>query len=55
MVGFTAEWQSGEIEIDPTEIVDARWFRRDELPMIPPSISIARKLIDAWLTGEVSP
>jgi NAD+ diphosphatase len=55
MVGFTAEWQSGEIEIDPTEIVDARWFRRDELPMIPPSISIARKLIDAWLTAEVSP
>ena len=54
MVGFTAEWQSGEIDIDPAEIVDARWFRRDELPTIPPPISIARKLIDAWLAGEIS-
>lgn len=49
MVGFTAEWQSGEIDIDPAEIVDARWFERDELPAIPPPISIARKLIDAWI------
>jgi NAD+ diphosphatase len=50
MVGFMAEWSSGEIEIDPVEIVDAQWFTRDELPPIPPPISIARKLIDAWLT-----
>ncbi len=49
MVGFTAEWESGEIVCDPTEIVDAQWYQRDELPPIPPSISIARKLIDAWL------
>jgi NAD+ diphosphatase len=51
MIGFTAEWQSGEIDIDPAEIVDARWFERDELPAIPPPISIARKLIDAWVAG----
>ena len=49
MVGFTAKWKSGEIDIDPTEIVDARWFSRDEVPAIPPPISIARKLIDSWL------
>ena len=49
MLGFRAEWDSGEIEIDPTEIVDANWYRRDDLPMIPPGISIARRLIDAWL------
>jgi len=51
MVGFTAEWGGGEIDIDPTEIVDAQWFRRDELPPVPPPISIARKLIDAWVTA----
>jgi NAD+ diphosphatase len=51
MVGFTAEWESGEIVCDPTEIVDAQWYQRDELPPIPPPISIARKLIDAWLTS----
>lgn len=49
MVGFMAEWKSGEIDIDPNEILDAQWFRRDELPPIPPRISIARKLIDAWV------
>jgi NAD+ diphosphatase len=49
MVGFTAEWVSGEIVCDPTEIVDAQWFTRDALPNIPPRISIARKLIDAWI------
>ena len=49
MLGFRAEWASGEIVIDPTEIVDANWYHRDDLPMIPPGISIARRLIDAWL------
>jgi NAD+ diphosphatase len=53
MIGFTARWESGEIDIDPTEIVDANWYTRDDLPAIPPGMSIARKLIDAWLAGEV--
>ena len=48
MIGFRAEYESGEIVCDPTEIADAGWYRRDALPMIPPGISIARKLIDAW-------
>lgn len=52
MIGFTAEWASGDIVCDPTEIMDAQWFRRDDLPSIPPRISIARKLIDAWLADE---
>ena len=51
MIGFTAEWKRGDIDMDPAEIVDAQWFRRDNLPPIPPPISIARKLIDAWLSG----
>jgi NAD+ diphosphatase len=49
MIGFRADYVSGEIECDPTEIMDAGWYRRDEMPMVPPGISIARKLIDAWL------
>jgi NAD+ diphosphatase len=49
MIGFTATWASGDIVIDPTEILDAQWFTRDDPPMIPPSISIARRLIDTWL------
>lgn len=50
MIGFTAEYESGEIACDPTEIADAGWYRRDRLPMVPPGISIARRLIDAWAT-----
>jgi NAD+ diphosphatase len=49
MIGFFATWTSGEIVIDPTEIVDAGWYRRDALPAIPPPLSIARRLIDRWV------
>ena len=49
MIGFEANWASGDIEIDPKEIVDAGWFRPDDLPMIPPAMSIARTLIDRWV------
>ena len=51
MLGFQAIWESGEINIDPVEIVDANWYTRDNLPEIPPGISIARKLIDEWLNS----
>lgn len=49
MVGFRAEWASGDIVCQPSEIMDAQWYTRDALPNIPPPISIARSLIDAWL------
>ena len=49
MLGFRATWAGGEIEIDPAEIVDAGWYRADDLPTIPPPMSIARRLIDGWL------
>ena len=49
MLGFNAAWAGGDIVIDPTEIVDAQWFAADNLPAIPPGISIARRLIDDWV------
>jgi NAD+ diphosphatase len=52
MLGFEADWVSGEIEIDPKEILDAGWYSRDSIPNIPPGISIARKLIDRWLLAD---
>jgi len=52
MLGFRAVWESGDIVCDPKEIVDANWYRPDALPSIPPGISIARKLIDAWLAEQ---
>ena len=52
MVGFNAEWRAGDVTADGVEIFDAKWFRADALPPVPPRISIARRLIDAW-TSEV--
>lgn len=53
MVGFRATWLAGELTPDPEEIAEAGWFGRDELPPIPPPLSIARSLIDAWIAdGE---
>lgn len=49
MVAFTAEWASGEIRPDGVEIAEANWFTRDSLPALPGPISIARRMIDAWL------
>jgi NAD+ diphosphatase len=51
MIGFTAEYESGEIRIDKKEITDACWFEKDEIPGIPSSISIARRLIDWFIEG----
>lgn len=49
MVGFHATYAGGDIRIDPKEIGDAKWFRYDALPTIPPKLSIARALIDDWV------
>jgi NAD+ diphosphatase len=46
MIAFTAEYASGDLSLDDDEIVEARWFRVDALPQMPPGVSIARKLID---------
>jgi NAD+ diphosphatase len=49
MLGFTAEWESGEIQIDPSEISDAQWFSKENPPpVLPPKVSIARQMIDSF-------
>jgi NAD+ diphosphatase len=49
MLGFFAEYEAGEIMIDPVEIVDAKWFRYDQLPQVPASASVAGQLIAHYL------
>lgn len=52
MIAFTAEYESGDIRVDQTEIAEARWFGPgDEIPRIPHGISIASHLINAHLPG----
>ena len=49
MVGFNADYVSGEIHLQKSEIAKGGWFRRDNLPEIPEKLSIARMLLDDWL------
>ncbi len=49
MIGFEARWGSGDIVCDEAEIVDAGWYAPDDLPPIPPGLSIARRMIDGWV------
>lgn len=55
MIGFTAQYASGEITIDPKEIADARWFTFDTLPKVPQKLSIARRLIDSYVAKHGPP
>ena len=49
MLGFHAEYESGEIELQEEEIADAQWFDCDALPNLPGGVAISRWLIDAYL------
>lgn len=56
MLGFFADATSTEIQVDGTEVDEARWFSRAELRAAydsgelhqPTGISIAKRLIEAW-------
>jgi NAD+ diphosphatase len=47
MLAFFADYVSGTITPDPSEIEAAGWFARDALPPLPDPVSISRRLIDA--------
>ena len=49
MIAFVSDYAAGEIAIDRSELIDAAWFSKNNLPQIPPKISIARQLID-WFS-----
>jgi NAD+ diphosphatase len=52
MLAFTAEYSGGDMQLEPEEIAEAGWYTPDNLPLIPPPISIARSLID-WYVESV--
>ncbi|ADB34352.1 NAD(+) diphosphatase [Kribbella flavida DSM 17836] len=61
MLGFYARATAFDIEVDADEIVDARWFSRDDLRAqiqsqdvaLPGNISISRRLIEGWYGEEL--
>ncbi len=50
MIGFNARYAGGDLIIQESEIVEAGWYRHDELPPVPQGrMSIAGWLIDDWI------
>lgn len=50
MMGFTAEYESGEIQVDGMEISDAGWYSKENLPkVLPLKVTTAREIIDEVL------
>ena len=49
MVGFIADWESGDIRLEPDELEDARWFTPETMPDLPHRMSIARALIEDFI------
>lgn len=54
MLGFTAEWESGELKPDGNEISEASWYSKKEIleMNIPDGASIARRLIDNFISAN---
>jgi NAD+ diphosphatase len=52
MVAFTAEHVSGEIRVEPSELIEGGWFSADALPVVPDKVTIARRLIDAYVAAH---
>ena len=51
MVGFHADYVSGEIKLQKEELAAGQWFTKGNLPEIPEKLSIARRIIDDWLSN----
>ncbi|MBA3616639.1 MAG: NAD(+) diphosphatase, partial [Rubrobacteraceae bacterium] len=50
MIGFTTDYTGGDLTPEPGEIEDAGWYTADDLPQLPPKISIARAMIDDFVS-----
>jgi NAD+ diphosphatase len=55
MVGFVADYAGGSIVVDNSELMEAGWFAADALPNLPLKISIARRLIDWFVSTRNVP
>lgn len=50
MVGFTAHYVAGELNLQKSEIAAGGWFKRNSMPDYPGPVSIAGQLIREWLS-----
>ncbi len=56
MIGFHAEANSQSIRLNDAELAEARWISREQIVdrevMLPPSASVAYRLIEAWFNSD---
>ncbi len=50
MLGFIARYKGGELKLQASELVAGGWFGIRELPAIPKPLSMARQLIDHYIS-----
>ena len=51
MIGFTADYESGEVHLQDEELSSGGFFGKDNLPLLPRKDSLARKIIDDWINS----
>ncbi|WP_428897464.1 NAD+ diphosphatase [Parelusimicrobium proximum] len=49
MIGFFADYAGGKLKIDRTELSDAGFYTLDNMPPLPGRLSLARKMVNAWI------
>ncbi len=52
MIGFIADYDSGDLKLQDEELSTGAFFTKDNLPELPRKLSIARRMIDWWLTQK---
>lgn len=52
MLGFSAEYESGDIKVDGDEILKAKWFKKDEIIRYGSDISISDWLIQEFIDSQ---
>lgn len=52
MVGFICDYESGEPKLQESELIYGAFYTKDELPELPPHLSLSRKMIDWWVESQ---
>jgi NAD+ diphosphatase len=52
MIGYTADYDSGEVKLQEEELTSGDFFERNNLPPLPRKDSLARRMIDDWINNQ---
>ncbi len=48
MVGFSADYREGDLVLQQSELSEGAFYTRDNLPILPPTLSLTRRMIERW-------